>query len=57
MYMLIILEIIDIFFFYSQRSTAMRLTARTSIAEAPTPLTPQEPIPSMDAMGLFFIYN
>ena len=56
MYMLIIVEIIDIFF-YSQRSMAMRLAARLSIVEASTPSTPQAPIPPTDAVSLCFIYN
>ena len=63
MYMLIILEIIDIFF-YLYRSIAERLlciverlSARRRTPEAPIPLTPEEPIPPMDAMSLCFIYN
>ena len=53
MYMLIILEIIDIFFFYSQRSIAERLSVRRRTLEAPIPSTPEAPIPLTDAVILF----
>ena len=46
--MLIILEIIDIFF-YSQRTIIERLFARRT--------TPEELIPPMDAVIIRFIYN
>ena len=56
MYMLIILEIIDIFF-YSQKSITERLSARRRTPEAPIPMMPEAPIPPMDAMSLCVIYN
>ena len=46
--MLIILEIIDIFF-YSQRSIAERLFTRRR--------TPEAPIPPKDVVSLCFVYN
>ena len=48
MYMLIIVEIIDIVF-YSQRSMAERLSARRRTLEAYIPRT--------DAVSLCFMYN
>ena len=57
MYMLIILKIIDIFFFYSQRSMAERLFARWRTENEPIPSIAKAPIPPMDAMSLCFIYN
>ena len=48
MYMLIILEIIDIYFLF-----IVRLSARRRTPEAPIPLTPESPIPPMDAVNLF----
>jgi len=36
---------------------AERLAARWRTAEAPTPSTPQAPIPPTDAMSLCFIYS
>ena len=46
MYMLIILDIIDIFCFYSQRSITERLSERRR--------TPEAPIPQTDAVSLCF---
>ena len=53
MYMLRILEIIDIFFFNSQRRIIERLSARKRTPEAPITSTPEEPMPPTDAVSLF----
>ena len=45
MYILIIVEIIDIVFFYSQRGIAERISTRRR--------TPKESIPWVDAMSFF----
>ena len=56
MYMLIILEIIEIFF-YSQRSIAERLSGKRRTPKEPIPSTPNAPIPPTYAVSLCFIYN
>ena len=57
MYMLIIVEVIDIVFIYLWRSIAERLYARWRTAETPIPSTSKAPIPLTDAVSLCFIYN